>query len=471
MQYTTHQYPHIISTSKIISYLNTAQENPGLSSTWQAANNYSDSMDVLYAAVFQQTSQFQPTGSDPWGNPLIPVYEYLINSPQSDPNAIIDIGRPETTYYSSYYGIPLATFVEDEGVFGGVWNFTMESSYLYLDCPSLRFETFDHIADELKQADVDIFNLWNTTGGSLTMNMSPPTAEKLTGNLTFISSCSAKKTANGTSTYAYANCSLSQTFVSSNVSCENTNCTVNSVKKRPDMKPTKLSNFMPEFIKASDTGLSAYPIIGNTTYSITELFIRDSTNATQPGSGLYCDLGYLQNTTEIFTRSLSYLINTFYSTGFTHDFRVGSVTAGEVVTISNGTNQKEYGIPITASSEGTHKYQSKTSPFLFGISWVFISLYEFCAVMLLLIGIAGVLLESRTIAPDILGFASSVARHSKYVKLPKVDGTMSGAERARRMGDTRVMMQDVRAESEVGRIVLGTVSEGAMRLRKGRMYK
>jgi hypothetical protein len=82
-----------------------------------------------------------------------------------------------------------------------------------------------------------------------------------------------------------------------------------------------------------------------------------------------------------------------------------------------------------------------------------------------------VLLEMRTISPDILGFASSVARHSKYVKLPPTDGTMSGAEKARLLGDARVMIQDVRPNSDVGKIVLGAASEGAERLKPGRLYR
>jgi hypothetical protein len=74
------------------------------------------------------------------------------------------------------------------------------------------------------------------------------------------------------------------------------------------------------------------------------------------------------------------------------------------------------------------------------------------------------------IAPDILGFASSIARHNKYVKVPHVDGTMSDGERVKRLRDVRVMMQDVRPDDEVWKIVLGTVNESAQRLRPGKLY-
>lgn len=458
-------------------YLDTTQENPGLSSNWEAVNNYSDSMDVLFAAVFQQQTQFQPNGSDPWGNPLIPVYEYLqANLGLGNTSLETRVQDPLTTDYASYYGIPLAGLDEFDGSYSGTWNFTMDSSYLYLDCPSLLIYTEQQIVDELAQTNPDILDLTtdfpSTLSGSLRMNMTVPTPRDRTGNLTFISECSAAKTPDGNDTLAFAVCSLSQTFVSAYVSCDNTNCTVISVQKYPSRVPTTMAPFETEFLKASDTGLSAYPNIGDSPYSITELWIRDPWNATQPGTGVACDLGPLVGDELEFTKRLSYLINTFYSTGFTTDFTVGSLPEppNGNVTLSDPTTGETYKVPITGTADNAvHTYQDDASPELWGINWEFIAIFEFCALVLLLLGLAGILLESRTIAPDVLGWVSNLSRQSRYVKLPKVegeDGVMSGAERARRLAETRVMMQEIR-----GRIVLGSVTEGAARLEKGKVYR
>ena len=48
---------------------------------------------------------------------------------------------------------------------------------------------------------------------------------------------------------------------------------------------------------------------------------------------------------------------------------------------------------------------------------------------------------------------------------------MSGPERARVLGDVKVMMQDVKPGSSVEKIALGTVSEGTERLKAGRLYR
>ena len=471
MQYTTYTYKNILPDNNTIYYLNTVQENPGLSNHFQAVNNYSDSMDVLYAAVFQQPSQYKPKASDPWGNPLVPVYETIVYPPLSDESVILNVDI-NSVYYASYYGIPLADVSEYDGGYGGVWNFSMNSSYLFLDCPALTFETWDNITSELADLNSNPNDFESTTGDSLWMNMTAPISASQPGNLTFISSCTGNRTQNGVPLWAFTTCSLSQTFVLSNVTCQDTNCTVVSVQKQPTHQPTEMQDFMPEFLKASDTGLSTYPYIGNTTYSITELYLRNKDNATSPGAGDYCDLSTVATYgPEFFTQDLAYLINTFYSTGFTHDYTVGSISADSQVPLWNVTSNKYQDYPLMASTRGIHDYQSPDSPMLYGINWTFLALYIACAAVLLIIGIIGVLFESWTIAPDILGFASSVARHSKYVRLPKVDGTMSGGERARIMGDSRVMMQDVKPDAPVGKIVLGSVTEGAHRLTRERSYK
>ena len=87
-----------------------------------------------------------------------------------------------------------------------------------------------------------------------------------------------------------------------------------------------------------------------------------------------------------------------------------------------------------------------------------------CSDVLLLAGIMSMLLDARTIVPDMLSFASSLARKSRYVDLPKVNSPMSGAERARLLGDHRVMMRDVKPHTSVGRVALGSAHPVAKRL-------
>jgi len=110
----------------------------------------------------------------------------------------------------------------------------------------------------------------------------------------------------------------------------------------------------------------------------------------------------------------------------------------------------------------------------FQLSWPWAATFLVSVSLLLIIGVASVALETLLVAPDILGYVSTLARNSKYLRLPGIKAGplgMNGAERARRIGGVRVMVQDARPDKEVGRVVLGLEREGAERLKAGRLYR
>lgn len=82
-----------------------------------------------------------------------------------------------------------------------------------------------------------------------------------------------------------------------------------------------------------------------------------------------------------------------------------------------------------------------------------------CCIILLAAGVFAAWFEYHTIGPDILGFASSIVRQSKYISVPKRTSGERGAERAGILKDHQVMMQDVRPNGPVGKIALGTALE------------
>ena len=95
-----------------------------------------------------------------------------------------------------------------------------------------------------------------------------------------------------------------------------------------------------------------------------------------------------------------------------------------------------------------------------------------CSIILLVVGAFSVWLESRLVAPDVLGYVSTTVRNSKFLKLPeKVSSGMSGAERAFELRKYEVMMQDVKKDANRGKIALGVKHEGAEPLKRGRIYR
>jgi hypothetical protein len=161
---------------------------------------------------------------------------------------------------------------------------------------------------------------------------------------------------------------------------------------------------------------------------------------------------------EEFGRRMSYLFNTWMDLGNT----VHYLTYDKESDIQPGEEDQ------FIRGDATHVYTDQEVYYI-SVGWVVG--YFLCAGMLLIAGILSVIVESMTVAPDVLGYVSTVARNSKYLQLPKTNSAMSGGERARVLGGTKVMMQDVKAKAGVGRIALGLKHENAEPLKPGRLYR
>jgi hypothetical protein len=124
------------------------------------------------------------------------------------------------------------------------------------------------------------------------------------------------------------------------------------------------------------------------------------------------------------------------------------------------------------TGDGRAKHSVTLPGFVFKLDWRWVSVLLASVIVLLIIGIASIVLESFLIAPDVLGYASSLARNNRYLHLPKTAAKpMSGPERARTLGGVSVMIQDVKPDKSVGKIALGLHHDRAEKLKPGRLYR
>ncbi|MCJ1350756.1 MAG: hypothetical protein MMC33_000737 [Icmadophila ericetorum] len=258
--------------------------------------------------------------------------------------------------------------------------------------------------------------------------------------------------------YSYMACNMTQTFVDSQVSCYGDQCRV--VKMRPSRNVTALSNFTPSSHPAFiDSFVNVTSPTTQGSYSFIEQYITDPNFLLETGDESNIPGRTNVNITEVplpdFQQRLSLLINTYWQAGFAPNFQTAGLSSTEFSTISFKFADAIY-------FESYYAYITSAG----WVAVLFIS-----SIILLAAGIASVFLDVHTIGPDVLGFANSMLRKSKYMDLPEVDGTLSGADRARALADVKVMMQDVKPDSRVGKIALGTVSLGTRRLTTGRLYR
>lgn len=89
-----------------------------------------------------------------------------------------------------------------------------------------------------------------------------------------------------------------------------------------------------------------------------------------------------------------------------------------------------------------------------------------------LAAITGVVFSRRTIVPDYLGYVSSLARESPYMRMPDEGVNMDGMDKARLVKDVKVRLGDVSdavSGSSVGRLAFARMEE-TVKVKKGKLY-
>jgi hypothetical protein len=104
-------------------------------------------------------------------------------------------------------------------------------------------------------------------------------------------------------------------------------------------------------------------------------------------------------------------------------------------------------------------------------SWLVVFLV---ANTIMLVGaITGVYFSRRTIVPDYLGFVSSLAKESPYIRMPDVGVNMDGMDKARLVKDVKVRLGDISENGgggdDVGRLAFARLEETTL-VKKGKSY-
>lgn len=177
---------------------------------------------------------------------------------------------------------------------------------------------------------------------------------------------------------------------------------------------------------------------------------------------------YWKNVTEAdFSARLSLLFNTYWTISQWHA-EISDHSTTNLSSLTVGRDSGDYQIVNTTVIEQHSVYKA---------NYVWITVLLVTSMILLVCTLASLLLRLITIAPDILGYVSSLTRDSPYFETLQSGGSvLSGEERARKLRDVKVQIADVNPEAKVGHVAFvkaetlqGEKQEYA-RLRRGRNY-
>ena len=300
------------------------------------------------------------------------------------------------------------------------------------------------------------------------------------------------------------NCSISSTHVESEVVCDGQNCKVTRMRyslqdKRPsnvtpldlDVMGSLMLRYMPTLGGDSRDGLS----------SPAEVFIKD-TSVAPYNKEVYNGLIDLSKVSkENFSTRLGMILNTYFTmstapVAFLGD-RPNNLSAygleaspinlaktwyGEnatVDTVMSGFWNSDYQAALTEQRDAlatsapfvaaTTSGTSTRTYRVFVCSFVWVIILLITSITLLLLGSFGAILRARTLAPDVLGYVTSLTYHNPHMgDLPK-RLPLDAMGRARALKSLRVRLGDTRPGDEYGHVAF-TLEKECVALRRRRRY-
>ncbi|KAI9750756.1 MAG: FACT complex subunit [Chaenotheca gracillima] len=394
--------------------------------------------------------------SDLWYNIRIPLYESLNASANSShgyipvtldedfPGDADEYDFPHDPVYSSLLGIPFANVSRIENDYN--LTMTMNSSYFLLDCPSTTTLSNEIVDLTNKTSTGWVSSEKNQGGQILRITTDALFGDDRTKNnpnprhLIFLSQ------AEGDSSWSVANCTVTQTFVQSYVTCNQVEgppatCQVVSQRKISTTTSTPLEdkatamNFFSEF---ADTALEA-------TADGAALFSVNETNNLATSSFEQASGPYLTT-----SGNLTMLLNSYWLASLAPRDFSGA--------LPNTTTPQS----VTRLADSVNWVIDTRDAYVVCIAWV-IGLAVSASVLLILTTFGAAVKHLRA-GPEILGYVSNYTRGQPYVRHPPGSNAMDGAERARFLYDVKIQLQDVdEADDDLGHLALASFEDDSER--------
>ncbi|VTT82059.1 unnamed protein product [Fusarium fujikuroi] len=449
-------------------------------SSWEAgsSNHYPMLTHTLFASSLIASRKLYNKPQDIWGNLRIPMVEAFDNYQDHRWIKIPDNDTGIT--FSSLIGIPFDRELPVEQT-----SFTLNTSYMYLDCPTFHTSPREHeqppiegykapswtnfTADppSLENPDNTWLHYHKFVGddGSIVANgfqitmascdwgcsqwFKPREARRVIWE-----SASAK-------TFAHIDCTLHTTYVDVKYDCLDGSCSPIEVRLSPNKPdPSHFSNLFSSDGKPHDPwntrnftgfekGYSNIP--SNFLIAMTSAFRMNSVRALVPLLGFILspndttaippDGVFYEDVTSIgrakFQERLSQLFNTLFLAGIEPSVIVGTMPV---------TEKEQY------FATSTHTAETRLSENILVCNKAWFTTMLIICLIVFVISLSGAILRAITLVPDALGTLSIITLDNRCEKDLQKASMLDGLERSRLLKNVTIKLGNVRQDSPSGRV-------------------
>lgn len=504
-------------SSALVTYFNSrAQSYSAPSGAFK--NTWYYGFTMLFGASLLSPVSIKTSDMDLWENVKIPYFSSVLNaSPAPDADGWTYLPDDFRPTYSSLFGIPIS------GVLPGNTTFTMESSYLTLRCGNLSISPAPEGSNSSKSSlispngpylssaevvesapwalgyqgpDIAQYNgtILNNTDTYLLPQACPDclSPEYVSGSFDpgMLLYQEFDDANNATSIF----CTPSQVYLESMIKCKVTSNTryCKVIAQRPSKLAHMPTTITPLSFRPVALGLSS--LLPNSTpqYTATnpvQSFLYDPTSQTgiisgTSSIGLKTVLGQKSPISRLsmteFSDRFGQIVNTYlfasvwnvtaYLTGAPFSGLEGTLLGGNPASFVSASPRDLENMIQNRTSAFTVPATLTTNIRVYKVSYPWMAVFLLATLAMMFSAIAGVLFSRNTVVPDYLGYVSTLAKESQFVRVPNGGANLDGMERSRLMKHMRVRLGNVdEGRGEVGRLAFARVEDTGV-VRKDSFY-
>jgi hypothetical protein len=441
-----------VSSTTTLRYLDPLSTKDSVLEGASSLNSARASYTSIFLAALLSSSKYQDTSMDLWGNVKLPLYRSIENTTSNEWKIVGDHHHNAT--YGSLIGVPTVGMPSE-----GYSSFNIKARQFDITCSSNERKS----GERNNSLWANVTSTWGLVADPATKGRDYPRP---------IFSLSLADESSKGSNYSVTACNVNYNYLEAKVNCNGTSCGVTSMRKL-DLLTDGYTSDMDAFTRGNIIFnlLSNLPRVDN--INVTSPSARGSTNAekwmadpTNFIGARYDNVKLYQLDPDLYAQRLTILWNTFHQSTFATTAIGGALPKNLMQT---GLLTAGFGSNVTFN--GTQADIRQQMAVVYRTNWKWFVALLFSSLVLLAAAYAGLVLKYITLAPDIIGYASSLTMLNPYVPTPTGGTTLHGLERASLLHNLPVRIGDVCANEPVGAIAFAKADDGRVaRLNRNRWY-